>query len=160
MRSAPVFISVRIPPIFLSATIKSLGHLIDTGMEESLCIADEQATADIRVSIDASLGGMQGRSMMLKYRFLPTGDTHVLPRLPLPSVWLSAMITVPSRCPFAASSAAAVFVEPVTGKKRISLPIVTFRPERPFLISSMESSGRLMFFLSVQCFFGPPAYGI
>src|SRR5208337_2180815 len=115
MLSASVFISVRMPPIFLSAIIKSLGHLILTGTEESLCIADEQATADINVSIDASLGGMTGRTMMLRYRFFPAGDTHVLPRLPLPSVWLSAMMTVPSRCPFAASPAAAVLVEPIVG---------------------------------------------
>src|SRR5208337_4196091 len=144
MVSASAFISVRMPPIFLSATIKSLGHLIDTGREESFCIADAQATADINVSIDASLGGIPGRTMMLRYRFFQAGDTHVLPRLPLPSVWLSAMMTVPSRCPFAASPAASVLVEPVSGEKTISLPIVTIRFERPSLISLTESSGKII----------------
>ena len=88
--------SVKIPHIFLELRYISLTHLIVVFVPAIWSIAKEVAAAARHVNFLAYSKEKVGFSKILIYIPLAWLDIKLLPSLPLPAVWASAMTTISS----------------------------------------------------------------
>ena len=92
------------PQIFLPRRYRSFIHLMPGARPQTFSTARHTATAQTAVRLCAQSGAQSaGRSSIDMYMPQPAADAKLRPILPRPAVCSSAMTTVPSAAPSAAS---------------------------------------------------------
>src|SRR3989442_4782352 len=125
---APIRDSTGIPASFRPRTGTSFGHFSRASIPVAGSRASATATPVAIENVARSTGATRGRTRIETRRLVPGASAHVRPRRPRPADWWSAMTTVRSAAPPAASSNAVVWVDSTTEKRTIGAGLAVIDP--------------------------------